>query len=626
MSLFRKEEPRDVFEEVVISFGFRKDGNFLEHVAQPCLEDGKEGTKQQIELTVVARLIDLCRVCIHMGQGSFALTVLDTFQKSVYGSRFHKILRHACREVELSINCNSSQKIFDSQLSLLVISKFIWAKFVNPGWKCSDLKRVMGIVAGKKEKTKYDDLFKSIVSRLPKRLKSSLAQSENKWASFERSLHLMLEKEVIVPFSQLVRGEEYSYLLNCITVGKALENAVCELSQDHKTFSPLLHALEPIWATLQTLLQSSNALLAKSGWLQPDLIVTVIIGPVIYACVSKALVVTVPSQQNGKKQNKCKPKHDLRSIANLTCLDKCIVGILKAVNKSSQENGIGELIELLLSPLHAISVGISMAVKMVDKTQMKLGYALSKGRFHRGVPSMYAMSSMLWSQLIQLQLTFPAYTSAVRYEHIIPSLAKKHIDEHHEIVSRLFQHGVILHSIVLPGDCQITTSSLSTKGSKDQYKAVWEEVKREIYAKYSVQEDQEETVDKLDLVVANYMKEYSYFPETLLLAGGNLTRLRMTNCGLKKLPISFGLCLSNLQVLNLSNNLLRTLPSSVRLMQSLKVLNVAHNQMEEFPDMVTHCKLLEVVDVSNNKLRGYPRDLALRLPQLQSFVVDNNPV
>jgi len=61
-------------------------------------------------------------------------------------------------------------------------------------------------------------------------------------------------------------------------------------------------------------------------------------------------------------------------------------------------------------------------------------------------------------------------------------------------------------------------------------------------------------------------------------------------------------------------------------MQSLKVLNVAHNQMEEFPDMVTHCKLLEVVDVSNNKLRGYPRDLTLRLPQLQSFVVDNNPV
>ncbi len=78
--------------------------------------------------------------------------------------------------------------------------------------------------------------------------------------------------------------------------------------------------------------------------------------------------------------------------------------------------------------------------------------------------------------------------------------------------------------------------------------------------------------------------------------------------------------------MNLSNNLLRILPSSVRLMQSLKVLNVAHNQLEEFPDTVIDCKLLEVIDVSHNKLRGFPGDLALRLPQLQSFVVDNNPV
>ena len=657
MSLIRTEEPCDVFDQVVTSFGFRRNNDSLE-VAQPCLEDGKESTNQQMELIVDARLIDLCRVCIHMGQHSVALTVLDTFQKSVHRNRFHKILRHARQEVESSINCNCSHKIFDTQLSLLVISRYIWTEFVNPGLK-TDLKRVMGIVTGKNEKSKYDDLLKSIVSRSPKRLKTSSTQSENKWAAFERSLYLLLEKEVIVPFAQLAKGEEHTYLLNCITIGKVLESIVYELSEEHKTFSPLLHALEPIWATLQALLQSSGALSTKSDWLQPNLIVTVIIGPVIYACVSKTIAVTVPSQQHGKKatphrEDKCHPKHDLRTIANLTCLDKCIVGILKTLNKSSQGNGTGEWIELLLSPLHAISVGISMAVKMMDKTQMKLGYVLSKGRSHRGLPSMYAMSSMLWSQLIQLQLTFPAYTSQARYEHLIPSLAKEVTDEHQDIVSRLFQHGVILHRIVLPGDFQITTSSLSTKGSKDQYKAVWEEVKREIHAKYSVQEEQKENAIELDLVVTNYMKEYSCFPESLLLAGKKLTRLRMTNCGLKKLPISFGFCLSNIQVLafdccicfylqifshacfshsfftskvlNLSHNLLQTLPPSVRLLQCLKVLNVAHNQLEEFPDTVIHCKLLEKLDVSHNKLRGFPRDLALRLPLLQSFVVDNNPV
>ena len=80
------------------------------------------------------------------------------------------------------------------------------------------------------------------------------------------------------------------------------------------------------------------------------------------------------------------------------------------------------------------------------------------------------------------------------------------------------------------------------------------------------------------------------------------------------------------KVLNLSHNLLRALPPSVRLLQCLKVLNVAHNQLEEFPNTVIHCKLLEKLDFSHNKLLGFPRDLALRLPLLQSFVVDNNPV
>ena len=80
------------------------------------------------------------------------------------------------------------------------------------------------------------------------------------------------------------------------------------------------------------------------------------------------------------------------------------------------------------------------------------------------------------------------------------------------------------------------------------------------------------------------------------------------------------------KVLNLSNNLLRDLPTSIRLLKSLKVLNLAHNILEEFPNTVINCKLLEVIDLSHNKLSGYPGDLALRLPHLQSFVVDNNPV
>lgn len=538
-------EPRDVFDQVVASFGFRRNGGCLEHIAQPSSVDNESFMN---ELIVDARLIDLCRVCMHMGQGSFALAVLETFQKSVPGNRFHKTLQHARREVKASIFCNSSQNAFDTQLSLLLLSTYICAQFHTPDLNINELGRAMNLVSGKKD-AKYEELLTSVVSRSPKRLKVSSAQSENKWTALERSLNLMLEKEVIVPFSQLAKGGEYSYFLNCVTIGKVLENAVYEMSQEH-TFSPLLHALEPTWATLQMLLHTSHALSTKRDWLEPDLIVTVIIVPVIYACVSKTIAVTIPSRKNGNDSTthdveKCHPKQDMRTIANLTCLDKCIVGILKTLNKSRQEIGIREMTELLVTPLHAISVGISMTVRAVDKAQMKLCYALSIGRIHRGVPSIYAMSSMLWSQLIQLHFTLPTYTSALRYEHMKLSLANDVISSHQDIVSRLFEHGVILHSVVLPGDCQITTSSLSTKWSKKKYKAVWEEVLGKIYSQHSGQ-DQNETVADLDLVLSN--QEYSCFPEILLLAGGSVKRLRMTNCGLKNLPMSFGFCLSNLQV------------------------------------------------------------------------------
>ena len=552
-SLNDEEVTQDVFEKVVASFGFRSNGEFLEQISEPSSEDDKEAARLQKEMIVDARLIDLCRVCIHIGQGSFALTVLETFRSQCRSQRisFHKSLKYARQQVELSMSCSSSQNMFDSQIHLLVTSKCIHAKYLKPDLHGSTLRSSLDIISGKKKDGKYEDLFHSLVSRFPKRQKLSSAHSENKWAVFERSVHSLLKKHVIVPFSQLTRGDEFSFFLNCIHIGKVVENAVYELSEDHKTYSPLLHALEPTWASLQTMLQTSYALSTTSDWLQPDLVVTVIIGPIIYACVSKTIEFAVPSQGI-----QCQPTHDMRSIANLTCLDKCIVGILKDLNKSSQKNERGELIELLVTPLHALSVGISMEVGMVDKAQMKLGYALSTGRIHRGVPSLFAMSSTLWSQLVQIHITFPD-TSVLHYEHIFPSLAKDVITSHQDIVSRIFDLGVILHSIILPGDFQVTTSLLSTQGSKDQYKAVWEDAKREIYSQRSVHDVRTETVTELDLVVADYMKKCSWncFPESLLLAGGKLARLRMTNCGLKELPMSFGFCLSHLQVVTLQCSL-----------------------------------------------------------------------
>jgi hypothetical protein len=222
--------------------------------------------------------------------------------------------------------------------------------------------------------------------------------------------------------------------------------------------------------------------------------------------------------------------------------------VLKDLNKSGLKNESGEMIELLLTPLHTLSVSISMAVGMVEKAQTKLVHALGKGRRYRGIPSLYAASGALWSQLLQLRMTFPDYASPLRRTDTIPSLPNEIVASHQNVVHASFEQGVILRNIVLPGDFQLSTTLLSTKGSTTKYTSMWEDIKREICSQRCAETGQREDVTEMELVVANYMTEYSSFPYMLLLSGKTLTRLRMTNCGLKELPMSFGYCLPNLQV------------------------------------------------------------------------------
>jgi Leucine-rich repeat (LRR) protein len=60
-------------------------------------------------------------------------------------------------------------------------------------------------------------------------------------------------------------------------------------------------------------------------------------------------------------------------------------------------------------------------------------------------------------------------------------------------------------------------------------------------------------------------------------------------------------------------------------MTSLQILNVSHNNITSLPQSIKKCLDLQVIDVSYNELCSFPGDLALQLPQLQSFLVDGNP-
>eukprot|EP00970_Alexandrium_tamarense_P002938 scaffold420_cov184-Alexandrium_tamarense.AAC.13 len=59
-------------------------------------------------------------------------------------------------------------------------------------------------------------------------------------------------------------------------------------------------------------------------------------------------------------------------------------------------------------------------------------------------------------------------------------------------------------------------------------------------------------------------------------------------------------------------------------MKSLDILNVSNNKLECLPQSITNCSNLSVIDASNNQLKSFPGDLALKLPRLQSFLVEGN--
>lgn len=60
--------------------------------------------------------------------------------------------------------------------------------------------------------------------------------------------------------------------------------------------------------------------------------------------------------------------------------------------------------------------------------------------------------------------------------------------------------------------------------------------------------------------------------------------------------------LTNLEILNLSNNLLEEVPSSVSSMPKLRILNISINRLNSLPRGFGAFPVLEVLDLSYNNL------------------------
>ncbi|XP_055339440.1 E3 ubiquitin-protein ligase LRSAM1-like [Paramacrobiotus metropolitanus] len=94
---------------------------------------------------------------------------------------------------------------------------------------------------------------------------------------------------------------------------------------------------------------------------------------------------------------------------------------------------------------------------------------------------------------------------------------------------------------------------------------------------------------------------------------------------LEKLPVNFGLGFSALLELNLSDNRLKTLPTSFGNLRALQTLFLARNNFSEFPNIICECRQLQELDISENSLSKLPLTFH-QLRRLQTFVFDHDKV
>ena len=100
------------------------------------------------------------------------------------------------------------------------------------------------------------------------------------------------------------------------------------------------------------------------------------------------------------------------------------------------------------------------------------------------------------------------------------------------------------------------------------------------------------------------------------------TELPLTDLGISELPDEIGQ-LTDLWVLDLSNNQLASLPDSISQLANLQWLDFSNNQLASLPDSISQLTNLQGLDLSNNQLASLPDSIG-QLANLQELYIRGN--
>ena len=589
----------EVIDLILLSFGFQpirdyESGHGISQISQlrcskVCLEsytspkpqDGK--SRELEEIFLIARVVDVCQICVHMGHLHIGLSLLRGVPRSRVKEYHLNLLQHVVDCLKSILYSRSACDVFTCQVRLRIISEFYRIRYnwlAQSNSKSSDQPNSDKLLAFLLDTsiTIDHDVMIHLKSRMPPEDASQCG-----WEEFVACLQLQLEKYIVVPLSYKMTGEEeLSFLLDCGKYGIPMVLDVANMLQITKTilivqqsgvigkilqelaisihdesFSPLTQILEPVWSIIQRVFNGSSArhLEGKCDIASTRLTIAIIlIGPVIFACTSK--IILPRSYQVLKYPENQLPAFDSRRRLDLLALDKFIVEIIKDIRRYGRNQEKCGNVESLLAPVIALSTAICVSLGLFDKAQMRLENTLNSKCKFKGeeAPSIQVISGMLWSQLVQIRMNCPSFHHSICLdtEKGLSNLHSTIIEANGELSSSAIASGTIICGFSSCGDRCMISAAVSNSADRLQ----WQNLvtfAAENHPSNLNRTQKERTLNNnfLEFSISNPELEKMpcvEFPRSLLVAGQSLTKLSLIGCMLDMLPYSFGSQLACLQV------------------------------------------------------------------------------